>query len=286
MNKGVLLFVLTMVGPGCIIRHEDGEGVYDDAPTASEARVCGSNNECKAGCYCDPGARRCRTSATCLGDDDCQPGFRCDSRWTCVPRDDHPVADGGAARTDGGTGSGTSSVSHDGGGGTTTDALAACDAMTTGSTTCAPRCRFDQQCGPGARCRDGGCQRPCTSGTSCGTGAVCRDGFCQPDTQAGGQCIYTNQCPTSGACINGYCHAGCARDTDCPNHADVCDRGVCRPDQRPLPPCTGNAQCSTGQSCVDGLCRPSCGCDADCAATSWGATSVCLRGFCAAPEEK
>jgi hypothetical protein len=35
--------------------------------------------------------------------------------------------------------------------------------------------------------------------------------------------------------------------------------------------------------CVDGLCRLGCTCDADCA--PWGAGSLCVRGFCAAPEE-
>jgi hypothetical protein len=274
MNKTVLLVVIAIAGTGCFIRHEDGSDFFDE-PSSSETRSCSAHNECKAGCFCDTGARRCRTSQTCTIDAVCPTGFRCDGRGSCVPRDEHPAFDGRAADA--------RTVTPDAGAPASPDALASCDAAAMGSGTCAPRCRFDQQCGAGARCLDGHCERACTSAVSCGTGAVCRDGFCQPDQQAGGQCVYASQCAPAGPCINGYCHPGCARDGDCPNRADVCDRGVCRPDERPLPPCTGSAQCGPRLSCVDGLCRLGCGCDADCA--PWGAGTLCAQGFCVAPQE-
>jgi hypothetical protein len=277
MKRVALLIVLTIAAPACIIRHEETSGGYD-SPSASpsEVRACVRHDDCHAGCYCDVGARRCRDSDICTKDADCHTGFRCDHRSSCVPvetANPSTSADAGAANP---------STVADAGATPGPDAMGSCDAGATGSGTCAPRCTFDQQCGPGARCQASHCQRPCTGPASCGTGAVCQDGFCQPDGHSGGQCVYASQCG-GGSCINGYCHAGCTRDSDCSNHADVCDRGVCRPDERPLPACTGDAQCTGGQSCVDGLCRLGCGCDADCA--PWGAGTVCVRGFCSSPAE-
>jgi hypothetical protein len=98
-------------------------------------------------------------------------------------------------------------------------------------------------------------------------------------------CVYAATCGAGSACISGYCHPGCEDDGDCPNHADRCVSRICRPDTRPLPACTASSQCQGGDTCVDGLCRPSCTCDADCAATWWGPTSVCSRGYCASPAE-
>jgi hypothetical protein len=273
MNKTVLLLVPALVATACIVKRDEGSGYYD-TPTPSEARSCARHEQCTVGCFCDPGAGRCRPSETCHADADCEAGFRCDARSTCIPREPAPARDAGPDLAE------RAFDAQSLGGG---DAGTSCDAGAAGTGTCAPRCRFDQQCGPGARCQEGHCQRPCTGPTFCGTGDVCREGFCQPDGQSGGQCVYSPQCPSAGTCINGTCHPGCDRDLDCPNHADVCDRGVCRPDERPLPPCTGNAQCAAGASCVDGLCRPGCGCDADCA--PWGARAVCAHGFCMAPEE-
>jgi hypothetical protein len=284
MNRLALLIVIGGFGSGCIIRHEDGGDFYQE-PTSSESRVCTVHNDCRSGCFCDLGANVCRTSATCTHDTDCAAGFRCDERQSCVPRPDRAGADGGVTHPQGWPDAGVVIYPQGMDAGVATDARPAgdaspsCDAAAT-SGTCAPRCRFDEQCGPGARCREGRCQHPCSGG--CGTGTTCTDGFCTSGG-AGGMCVYASQCGATGTCINGYCHAGCTTNTDCPNHADVCDRGVCRPDERPLPPCTADAQCTAGQSCVDGLCRAACGCDADCA--SWGAGAICTRGFCAAPEE-
>jgi hypothetical protein len=283
MKRVVLLLVLAIASPGCIIRHEEGAGgYYDSQPTSSEARACARHDDCHAGCYCDLEARRCHDSDICTKDSDCHAGFRCDGRSSCVPREAPPVADGGAASRGNPADTGASPSNVGDAGALGPDALS-CDAGAAGTGSCAPRCKFDQQCASGGRCQEGQCQRPCTASGSCGTGAVCQDGYCTSDSSGGGQCVYASQCGTGGACINGYCHAGCAGNADCPNHADVCDRGVCRPDERPLPACTGNAQCVAGQSCVDGLCRLGCGCDADC--TPWGVGTVCARGFCASPAE-
>lgn len=284
MNKVLLLVVLGVAlpmlgtGTGCIIRHEEHAG-FDDSPSAPEARSCARHDDCHAGCFCDSSIRRCRTSEICTKDSDCKTGFRCDGRASCVPRDGSPASDAGATSSTSLADASFNPTTPDASPG---DALS-CDAAAMGSGTCAPRCTFDQQCGPAARCQSGRCQRPCTSSVYCGTGSVCQDGFCQPDTSAGGQCVYATQCGAGGACINGYCHGGCERDGDCANRSDVCDRGVCRPDERPLAPCTANVQCLANHSCVDGLCRLGCGCDADCA--NWGAGTICVRGFCASPAE-
>ena len=282
MNKFALLVVpgvvVGVLGSGCIIRHEEGSAGYYDSPSSSEVKSCASHDECHAGCFCELATRHCRMSDICTKDSDCKAGFRCDGRASCVPRDGTPTVDAGATTSSSLADAAPASVPD-----ARPDAVTSCDAAAMNGGSCAPKCKFDQQCGPAARCQEGRCQRPCTSSVYCGTGAVCQDGFCQPDTSAGGQCVYANQCGAGGACINGYCHGGCERDGDCANHADVCDRGVCRPDQRPLPPCTASAQCATGQSCVDGLCRLGCGCDADCA--PWGAGTVCVRGFCASTVE-
>jgi hypothetical protein len=297
MNRMALLFVATGIAvSGCHIRADDGQGgYYDDTPSGAKNQPCGTHAECRTGCYCDRGAGRCQDSRTCAHDTDCPAGFRCDGRSSCVPRDESPVDAGvsadAAPATHGGpwpggpdAGAGGDAIAHPSNLGDATTINAdggTCDAAATNGGSCAPRCTFDQQCGPGGRCSAGSCQRPCAGG--CGTGAVCQDGLCQPDRNAGGQCVYGNQCGPGGDCINGYCHPGCTRDADCPNHADVCDRGVCRPDERPAPPCTASAQCPATQSCVDGLCRPGCACDADCA--PWCSAATCVRGFCSAAGE-
>jgi hypothetical protein len=293
MNRFLPLMVLALAAsPGCIVHKYEENGSYDP-PASSGAgsgpRSCGSHPECKVGCYCDVATRICRTSGTCSGDADCPAGFTCDYRFTCVPGDDdgsRPDAGHPAYHPDAAPAPDARPADHpraadasppppppaaDGG---------SCPGG--GGMTCTPRCHFSQQCGPGARCLDGRCQRPCTA-LGCGTGAVCRDGFCQPDDHAGGQCVYSSQCGPGGACISGFCHPGCASDGDCPNRADVCDRGLCRPDERPLPPCTATAQCHGDDACVDGLCRPACTCDADCA--PWGSGATCPYGYCVAPEE-
>jgi hypothetical protein len=285
MNKTVLLLVLTTAIPACFVRHE-GEGYYDP-PSSSQGRACAAHDQCTSGCFCDSDTHHCRTSGVCLTDSDCGGGYRCDGRSSCVPREQpadggvvaHPSSIDASLATDAqGTPDARPALDAQ----ATPDAQPSCDAAASNGT-CAPRCHFDQQCGPGARCQVGACQRPCTNAIFCGTGTVCQEGFCQPDTHAGGQCVYSTQCGAGGSCINGFCHAGCEHDNDCPNRADVCDRNTCRPDERPLPACTGTAMCTAGQSCVDGLCRLSCGCDADCA--PWGTGTLCVRGFCTSPAE-
>lgn len=292
MNKTLLLLVPSLVATACVIKHD--EGSYEGSPAPAEARPCASHAQCTAGCFCDPAAGRCHSSQACYADSDCVAGFRCDGRSTCIPREPAPGRDASSTVTQSLRDAGMTQSLRDAGPDVVqvpadarlvgdADAGARCDAAASGSGSCAPICRFDQQCGPGARCEEGHCRRPCAGPASCGTGDVCRDGVCQPASQPGGMCVYSPQCAFAGTCINGYCHSGCDRDTDCPNRADVCDRGLCRPDERPLPPCTGNAQCTAGQTCVDGLCRPGCGCDADCA--PWGTRATCAHGFCMAPEE-
>ena len=60
----------------------------------------------------------------------------------------------------------------------------------------ARRCRppprsvdFNSECGVGARCRNGACERPCATILECGTGDTCLGGFCQPDPVGGGRCV-------------------------------------------------------------------------------------------------
>ena len=72
MNKNVLLAVPGMallLASGCIIRHEEQSVGPYDSPSASEARSCARHEDCHAGCFCDPAARRCRSSDICTKDD-------------------------------------------------------------------------------------------------------------------------------------------------------------------------------------------------------------------------
>jgi hypothetical protein len=284
---------------GCrVMVHDGGGGAWsDDQPAFDDSgpgHPCTNDGQCRTGCFCDPQARVCHGSGGCTRDSDCGDGFRCDGRATCVPRIVPPTRDAGPApdaRPDAG-------VRLDAGAhpdapviadarpptADATPASATCDAGAdpTAVPVCA-RCRFDLQCGPGARCRDGRCEHGCTANAGCGTGDVCAGGFCVPDARGGGQCVYGGDCAGGGTCINAYCHPACGPERGCPNRADLCDRGVCRPDGRPLPPCRGNADCAGGTSCVDGICRVACGCDDDCSAAAKG--SVCQRGFCFGVDE-
>jgi hypothetical protein len=267
----VLVLVSLVSSAGCYVHLPEDD--LDPAGT----EPCWNHTSCKSGCYCSS-TGLCKQSNVCSRDRDCAIGFSCDtSRRTCVPRENtpNPTPQPPPAVDAGATPDPVEPPPAP------VDAGGKCDS---GVATCERRCRFDQECGPQARCNEGACQHQCTSNASCGTGAVCRDGHCQPDDQAGGMCVYASQC-SGGSCISGYCHPACQSAANCSNPADACVSGLCRADSRPLDPCTASAQCPGGNACVDGLCRPSCTCDADCAATWWGAGSVCSRGYCASPVE-
>jgi hypothetical protein len=127
----------------------------------------------------------------------------------------------------------------------------------------APVCQWNNECGPGGRCRDGLCERACGTDLPCGTGQVCREGFCQAPTTTGGQCVYDRTCGNHHTCINGLCHPSCQSDGDCAAQ-DRCMAGVCKADTGPRPECRASAECPGGQMCVNAVCRTLCTADADC----------------------
>lgn len=58
---------------------------------------CRTNDQCAAGCYCDPDQAICIETGFCNLESDCPGEFTCDERATCVPLDD----DGDCDRLDG-----------------------------------------------------------------------------------------------------------------------------------------------------------------------------------------
>jgi hypothetical protein len=195
---------------------------------------------------------------------------------------------GAAGATDAGATAGTTgagghgaTAGADGGDGTnaTGDGACGCDAGTTSSP---PVCQFDNQCGTNTRCRDGACQRGCTTAATCGTGQVCTQGFCQTPPGAGGQCVYDVDCGVSATCVNGVCHARCANDAGC-GASDRCVDAVCQPDVGPRPQCRASSECATGRECVNAICRTPCAGDADCCAGSSG--PYCRAGACVTTHE-
>jgi hypothetical protein len=185
------------------------------------------------------------------------------------------------ASSAGSSGSGGAGASAGGGaGGSSSGAGGAC-VCDNGVTTHPPVCQFDNQCGSG-RCRNGACERSCTSSTTCGTGLICTAGFCQAPSGAGGQCLYDKDCGADASCINGFCHARCTGDPGC-GAADRCVDAVCQPDVGPQPQCRGNAECPKGQECINAICRTPCGADADCCAGSSG--PYCRGGVCVTTHE-
>jgi hypothetical protein len=145
-----------------------------------------------------------------------------------------------------------------------------------------PLCRFDNQCGSRARCRDGACERECRDASTCGTGQVCADGYCQTQPGGGGKCVYDRDCSGGASCYDGACHARCANDGDC-GDADRCVDGLCQPDPGPWPQCTASSECKTGQACVNAVCRTPCAGDVECCAGTSG--SYCRGGVCVTAHE-
>lgn len=184
-----------------------------------------------------------------------------------------PAADAGAPpAADGGSPS------------TPRDAGAGADGATCPTNTCgaAPVCQFDNQCGPGGRCRNGACEHACATIGDCGTGQVCAEGLCVTPTTPGGQCVYDRDCGGAASCINGVCHARCPNGVSCAA-GDRCVAGVCQPDTGPRPQCRGSAECPAGQDCVNAVCRTPCETDVECCEGSSGST--CRAGVCVTDHE-
>ena len=56
-------------------------GTFTDAGPGGE--MCRTNGDCQVGFYCGDG--QCEPSSTCSDDSECDTGFLCDFRGTCVP---------------------------------------------------------------------------------------------------------------------------------------------------------------------------------------------------------
>jgi len=290
------VFVLAL-GSGCQFDDDDdwnnrwdyGNGGYFDAGVPSygssswTSPLCSRDDACGPACYCDRVSRICSNSSLCTRDRDCRSGFVCDRRNTCVPNAPFPSflpgpPDAGwpAWGDSGGPDAGPPPAT-----GGTPPATGGTPPATEGESSI--MCRFDNQCGPGGRCRNGLCQRGCTSSATCGTGDICLGGVCQPSPQPGSACLYNSDCPGEAACINGTCHQACASAAQCSNPADICDHGLCKPDFKPVPQCRASAECAAGDSCVNAICRTPCWANSDCGA--WASGSICEGGFCLLPQE-
>ncbi|HJZ88766.1 MAG TPA: hypothetical protein VKN99_26525 [Polyangia bacterium] len=249
---------------------------------------CQNNTQCGMGCYCLPCCRTlpdgtfhcscvgstdngsCTETGACQSDADCTifgAGFHCDNRQTCVPPAPPPATCG--QTTDRPCPAGQHCQN-----GTCVDDQ---PQNPTGM------CQYNAQCGPGGRCVDGMCQRPCTTSSQCGTGDACIGGFCVPDPSPPRQCTFNTDCPGNATCINAVCHHNCQSQADCSNPADMCDHGICQPNWQRQPSCRSSAECTGGNQCVDGICRHPCWQASDCAQA--GADTVCHLGYCFAPNE-
>lgn len=188
-----------------------------------------------------------------------------------------PPSDGGAAGVSGSTMGAAGTTGTTGVGGSC--------GPDAGAPASVPVCQFDNQCGTNARCRNGACERGCTSSLTCGTGQTCAGGYCQaqPPTTTNGQCVYDAECGASSTCINGVCHARCQAGATCASPADRCVDGICQPDVGPRPQCHGATDCATGRACVNAVCRTACAGDVDCCAGTSGA--FCRGGVCVTAHE-
>jgi hypothetical protein len=206
-----------------------------------------------------------------------------------------PSSDGGTAGVTGSTMAGGGGVSGTGGPAGATGTTSAGGAggscgPDAGAPATAPVCQFDNQCGTNARCRNGACERACTSSLTCGTGQTCTGGYCrtQPTTTTtttttNGACLYDAECGASSTCINGVCHARCQAGATCASAADHCVDGVCQPDVGPRPQCHGATDCAAGRACVNAVCRTACTGDVDCCAGTSGV--YCRGGVCVTAHE-
>jgi Cys-rich repeat protein len=66
----------------------DDYGCYPDGG-GGPGWQCDTNDDCAAGCYCDPYGY-CQEAGFCTTDNDCPAGFECDDRSSCVPGDSCP----------------------------------------------------------------------------------------------------------------------------------------------------------------------------------------------------
>jgi hypothetical protein len=311
----IALALVSVALAGCL--PDDGHEHHHGGSPGNFSRDCRASSECGQGQYCstyglcvtiesDAGGRDSVARDAGAGDSRSATGGSIGIGSGGSGGSGGRSTGSGGARVIGGTGGGTVVISGTGGaaGGSTISGVGGCrsnaDCPTTDccvSGACQPNaatpggpmaptvCQFNSNCAAGARCRNGACERPCTTNASCGTGDVCSAGFCQTDPVGGTQCVLNSQCattpptPASGTalCINGHCNPACAADSDC-GPFDRCLAGVCRPDTRPQASCRVNTDCATGQSCVGGTCRFTCVISSDCCAC--GPATQCRSGFC------
>jgi hypothetical protein len=258
-----LLAVLVAPLAACICGDRDhwgfGEGTSSSGTTGSDSNWPPPTRPNGGGAGGTTGA---------AGDAGGTGGLAGTSGWGATGHDATPGADGGV--TPGSTVDGSNAAGA---------GVCGCDG---GTTTHPPVCQFDNQCGTDGRCRDGACERGCTTASSCGTGQVCAQGTCQAPPGAGGQCVYDADCGGNATCINGVCHAGCTTNAAC-GAADRCVDAVCQPDLGPWPQCHASTDCAPGRACVNAVCRTPCAADADCCAGSSG--PYCRDGVCVTAHE-
>lgn len=219
----------------------------------------GVGASCMADDGCPPGARCDTTQGTCrpaCGDDrDCGPSARCTANGFCA---DLPPCAG----------------PDDCGAGTVCD----CNGV------CAPApgdpCVRDLQCDTADYCdactgtckpRAAQCGR-CDDGSGCDPRANCHPvgaeglGYCLQRCQGscarfgpGYECLPVDDETSLCVPITRQCDAlaECAADGDCPG-GRICNDGFCQPG------CTADANCTVGEICQAGRCGPPCAGDGDC----------------------
>lgn len=196
-------------------------GTCEPGPT-----TCRTHGDCAPGAMCDAGI--CEPSTLCTVDSECDTGFWCDFRGTCVPRD--PAACRTTADCD------TSEICIEG----------SCRART-------DTCQFDYQCPAGSSCVNAECTDVCTTDSDCAAGDVCTDHFCR----AGQDCTTSATCATGEHCVDARCLPDC-RTAGCAAGSYCDEDQFCHPSWQEEPFCSFDSDCQTGRVCRMGVCRTPC----------------------------
>lgn len=239
-------------------------------PGRAPGAACKASSECAPGCYCAANST-CAEAGFCDRTTDCARGYACNvARHSCEPGTTPPVPTPKSCKIAADCGPGSECA----------------------NATCRPiplpknACVFNRECGDGAVCQDGLCQRACVDNDSCGTGRICDSGRCVAKPADKTSCVSNAQCGAGQSCIDSSCHLGCGKDSECTgaNAKDYCaSDGVCRADERRISECKINADCGTDRECVNAQCRAACFANSDCATCSDG--TVCQGGYCLTPAE-
>ncbi len=214
---------------------------------------CRTDDACSSGEYCNPFGT-CQPRPPCLGNQDCEAGFICNSS----------DPSGGKCIPDGQCGASSHCAFN-----------FYCDTAAA-PPVCVPGCRASGDCQLGYICSGGACVRA-ASGTDCflcptdprdasycDYGEVCTaGGQCQSHSQSTSLCLdcTASNCPAGLTCLiddavvgGNYCSPSCTADTDCPSGYNLGCSGLSlvSPLSCSDPTAFGPCDCTDGSACPNG----------------------------------